>query len=220
MRFLVHIPNGKQGISAQEAMESVGLGELAHGVDVLPSDGPDGGGVMIGWLDSTNADARYLPDEQTWVPASTQWGGELGRYWVGLWNDSPPTENELRRPDHRRGAQIKLGNGEHWSVATPNTIQHFPHFDAEGKLAQVPDAQFNWLTTDLDKFKASRITQNEDDPTSVFVSFDFEEDFDFICRLLQVNYRVTPEVIAQMKLLDVDAIREMIAALMDHPLKA
>lgn len=215
MRFLLYVPGTSHDGSPHDILSSVGLGEIAQGVDTrVVDDGPIGTGLLFGWLSSTQNQFDFFPDRQTWSPASTQWGGELGRYWVGIWNDDPPTETDLRRPDHRAGVQIELGNNESWSIPTPNTLERYPRFDDDGKLFWACDEQFNWLTTDLEKRKASGlITREENGKTITSFVYDDESDFEFMCRLLQINYRVTPEVVAQMNLLSETAIRNIIAGL-------
>ena len=219
MRFLIHIPTkaGEKAPPAPELFRSVGLPEsLAQGVDVMPKEGPGGPGLMFGWLDSKQPDNRYLKDQQTWIPSNTQWGGKQGAYWVGIWKDSPPTEQDLRRPDHRQGVQIRLGDDDSWSIPTPNTLDRFPQFDSQGKLTWSVDEEFNWLTTDLEKRKSTGL--NEDGDTVSFI-YDDETDFEFICRLIQVNYRITPEVIVHLRLLSETAIRGIVSGLMGYALK-
>jgi len=207
MRFLVNIPGDHEG-SPQDIMESVGLGEIARGMDAQKQQaGPAGHGINLGWLDSVQSDMRYLPDQQTWLPSL-----KPKAYWIGIWNDSAPTEEDLRRPDHRTGVQIGLNNGESWTVPTPDTLERFPQPDPErpGQIMWSVDEQFNWLVTDLNKIVAERVTQDGENQLLVF---DKEQDFDFFCRLLQVNYRITPEVIMHLRLMSDVFVSDLMRAL-------
>ena len=42
--------------------------------------------------------------------------GELaeGRYWVGIWKDSPPLPSELKCRDFQAGDFVTLGDGQEW----------------------------------------------------------------------------------------------------------
>ena len=211
MRFLIYVPQThiQPNDTPQETLTRVGLGEIAQGVDPLnePS-GPDGkGGRMFGWLDSQQADARYLPEQQTWLPSLRP-----GEYWVGVWNDSAPTETDLRRPDHRGGARIQLDNGETWAVATTDTLVRYPHPDPDnpGKIRWCVDETLNWLVTDVDKIVAERVVGKDDD---AHLMFDPDADFDFFCRLLQINYRITPEIVMHLQLMSDQFINETMRAL-------
>ena len=55
---------------------------------------------------------------------------------------------------------------------------------------------------------------------SEVIVFDFDREFWFLCQLLQVNYRITPELCAQLQLFTQDTIRPLIAGLMGRTLKA
>lgn len=136
------------------------------------------------------------------------------------WNDSPPTEEDLRKPNHRLGGSfIKLGNGERWSIVVPESIHRFPLLNADGTLTWVADESFNWLVTSIPECRADALsTINEDG--FVEISFNFAADWQFLVSVLQINYRVTPEVVSHMRLFSQQAIKELIAALMGMPLQS
>ncbi|MCP4788442.1 MAG: hypothetical protein GY903_30955 [Fuerstiella sp.] len=54
----------------------------------------------------------------------------MGSHSVGIWNDAPTTEVDLRPPDHGQGEWIELGKAEKWILTTPDnparrhTISH------------------------------------------------------------------------------------------------
>ena len=218
MRFLLFVPGSDHKGTPQEVLASVGLGEIAHGVDTRPVNaGPNetGGGLLFGWLSATQSQFDVFPERQKWLPSLADGDRKSGAYWVGLWNNDPPTENDLRRPDHRRGRQILLGNDESWSIPTPDTLDRYPQPNPDNDgIVWMVDEQFNWLTTDLDKRRATGVVTGEQEgkKTQTFI-FDDETDFLFLCRLLQVNYRITPEVVMHLRLWSEDAIRRTVAGL-------
>ncbi|MCA9010358.1 MAG: hypothetical protein KDB01_11455 [Planctomycetaceae bacterium] len=219
MRFLIYIPGQDSDCTAKDLFERVGLGEIASGLDVKQSDGPDEGrGKLCGWLSSTQNQLIYKPEAQTWIPSAKAGDRESGVYWVGTWNDAPPTEEDLRKPNHRRGSFIKLGNGERWSIVVPQDIDRFPLLNSDGTLTWVADEAYNWMVTSIDKRRADALsTINEDG--SVEISFNFAADWQFLVSVLQINYRVTPEIVSHLRLFSQQAIKELIAALMGMPLQ-
>lgn len=214
MRPLIFIP-GEPAETPQKAFESVGLSGLAGGAECVRATGPGNlSGMLYAWTDPKNNQIRYAPEEQTWLPASGRDGAAAGRYSVGIWTSKPPTEEDLRRPDHRPGRQVRLGNGEHWKITTPETLDRYPVPGADGQLVWAVDEKFNWLVATLEKRKASGvITRHEDGKTGLSVVFDDEADFWFLCDVLAINYRVTPELVAHLRLLSQRAIRELVAAM-------
>ena len=218
MRFLLYVPGPAKGKTPQDELTRVGLGEIAAQVDTGDTPtGPDGkGGLLFGWLDSIQNRFGFLPDQQTWIPSAASGDRATGAYWVGLWNEDAPTEEDLRRPDHRAGSWVTLGDGGKWLVPTLGTLDRHPRLQPDGSLQWCIDEAFNWLVTDLEKREATgvtRTTQNGQEVRSFI--YDDEKDFWFLCRLLQINYRLTPEVVSHLGLLTRVTIRAMVATMMD-----
>lgn len=222
MRFLIFVPGDApvDGKSA-DVLKSVGLEHLTKGIDVKQSDGPnESRGRLFWWLDSKTAGHfQYKPELQTWIPSAKCGDHESGAYWLGFFNDSPPTEEDLRKPDHRSGAFVKLGNGDRWSIVSPNSLDRFPLLNADGTLTWVVDESFNWLVTDIHKRSAEALSTMTEDGT-VTLTFNLEQDWHFLCSVMAVNYRITPEVVSRLRLFCQQSVKEMIAALMEMPLKA
>jgi len=220
MRFLIYIPGQNSEGTPKELFETVGLGDIAGGIDVKPSEGPDGErGRLCGWLSSTQNQLIYKPESQVWIPSAKAGDRDSGAYWVGIWNDSAPTEEDLRKPNCRRGSFIKLGNGERWSVVVPESIDRFPLLNADGTLTWVADESFNWLVTSIDKRRADALATVDEDGL-VDIKFNFVDDWQFLVSVLQINYRITPEVVSHMRLFSQQAIKELISALMGMPLQS
>ena len=69
MRFLLFVPGSDHKGTPQEVLASVGLGEIAHGVDTRPVNaGPNetGGGLLFGWLSATQSQFDVFPERQKW----------------------------------------------------------------------------------------------------------------------------------------------------------
>lgn len=168
-------------------------------------------------FDQENKASHYSAAEQTWLPACGH-GGDAGRYYVGIWNDKPPTEPELLKPDHRRGMFVTMANSEKWSITTPGHLDRFAVPQTDGSVDWVVDTTFNCLTTDLDRIRAHRVKEREDG-TAVVIFSDDGADFYFLCDVLRINYQVTPELVGYLKLLSAQSIRPLIGALLGRTLR-
>ena len=209
MRPLIFVPDidGKHC-----SLTDVGLGQLEKGAERDVRPGPNGEpGLLFYWLDPKNRDIRIAPDEQTWLPAAGH-GGEAGRYIIGVWNDKPPTEAELLRPDHRRGAFVQMADRAKWLVTTPDHLDRFPVPQPDGSLQWVVDESFNDVFTQLERIKATRLI-DDGDGSQTFIYGDVD-DFYFLCDVLAINYRITPELVGHLRLLTESSIREFVAALL------
>ena len=198
-------------------MRLVGLEGLHKQADMIwiPS-GPDGlSGWLISWLDASFTQLIYNADKQDWIPAAEIKEAKAGRYWVGLWKDNPPTEEQLRKRDSRKAQLVRLGNSEQWRITTPQTLEKFPVF-ANGGVEWVVDEQFNWLGTELESIRATSVTtwQEEDGKVRSTFTFDDTRHFLFLCQLLAINYRITPEIVVALRLFNDASVRQIVAGLM------
>lgn len=206
--------------TAKDLLKAVGLEHLARGIEPKPSEGPDGlRGRLFWWSDSTVAGHfLYKPEVQTWIPSAKSGDRKSGAYWVGFFNDSPPTEEDLRKPDRRSGPFVKLGNGERWAIVFPGSLDKDALLNADGNITWVVDEAFNWLVTSVEK-RTAETKATEDENGDFTMIFDDEKDWRFFCDVLAINYRVTPEVVSHLRLFSRRTVRELLAAMMGLYLK-
>ena len=130
MHHLVYIPKAHlSGLTTAEQLAAVGLADHAAGAKTIPlPEGPDGGsGTLYGWGERLH----FNTAEQSWSAAARRDDLPAGRYWVGTFNASPPTPEDLRRPGRDPwGLPIVLG-GHSW-LLTP--VDFIPKV-----IAQLPD---------------------------------------------------------------------------------
>lgn len=215
MRFLVFVPTDQSSLSKspKDVLQSVGLGELAAGIDVRRVQGPEEkAGLLFGWLSPDQNQLRYTPSEQTWIPSAKHGDRESGAYWVGFWNSAPPTERDLRRPDVRKGNFVRLGNGESWSICDLEKLDRFPLLQPDGTLKWVVDERYNWLVTEVEKRCVEAIVAN--DEGGMILTFDLTNDWFWLVAILQINYRITPEVVSHLRLFSQESLQNLVAQVM------
>lgn len=151
---------------------------------------------MLGWCTPTSPRMNYSEPDQVWVPSHLKIE-ETPAYWVGFWKDKPPAENELRRVPTQPGPVVPLGDGR-WKLPTPNTVDAEAVYRADGTMFWKPIERFAWMCDEAEVLRQQyldelgiRMYVYNDDPTA---------QIDWICKLLRVNYRITPEVAAYLHL--------------------
>ncbi len=216
MRYQVFIAKSESKLQGAALLQSVGLEDHAKGFDTLPiAKGPDGKpGTLFAWLDHEQTRICYEPDKQTWIPSLIEGDRKAGAYWVGIWKDSPPTEKDLRRPEGRTGVLIPVADGSVWRFPLPDTLERFAEIK-DGELTWVVDQAFAWFCSEIEMLKATRIRREDE---KVWLSLRPEEDFKFAVRALRINYRITPEIVAALRLISVSKLNSITAKLMNFPL--
>ena len=179
-------------------------------------------GVMCTWYDmphntAANRERRadYLPDEQTWIPAALRPPLSAlppplgaGRYWVGVWNNSPPSPADLRRSTAMRGHDVTLGDGQQWTIPALNMIpRSFRRNAHTGEVELIPLKQYDsFAQTIEDWFQAAVAADGVK---------TLAEHWDLAVFLLKQNYRLTDELIGLRELLTTQNIRDVIDASLD-----
>lgn len=204
MHFLVFIPDAKPDQLADIAKVS-GLSCIVDGSqNVIPaSHGPDSKtGLMLGWTSPHSPLTHYDANAQDWRPSFARNESGEPHYHVGIWKQSdgkpprqPPTESELRRPYTQDGPRIKFGR-EKWKLPTPSTVDARAVYNDDGTMRWETVRQFSWM---CDEAKSLHETYLEDySIRSMVFDADPAVQIEWLLKLLQVNYRILPEVAAAL----------------------
>lgn len=193
MHFQIFIP-GKQGTDPQH-LADVGLPGLAAGALFLATRGPDDqSGLLISWPGDGPPKTGYDAERQTWRPAVPQGAWPAARYWIGFWNESPPRPEELAVTYQQAGSDVELGDGQRW------LIPHARELPAEMKLADdgtwrfAPQRQFHELWIAALRWRDWFQNAKPGD------TYEYADMAEFVLQALQVNYRMTREVVDHLKL--------------------
>jgi hypothetical protein len=209
MRFLVFIPNVSGG---RPSFADVGLscvtgdGEPApEWVDLDSFPPADRPGRLYGWPDGLDGVPMYQPDLQSWIAAAPLPDGvdglsrERGRYWLGLWKDSPPTAQDLERSRLVSGRMCLRASSGLWHVPSLLNLPCAIALDDEtGLPRRVPKAEFSSWRADaawgLDL--TLKLLRGE------ALDWPLAEAFEAAVRLLQLNYRLPRELVHRLGLFD------------------
>ena len=211
MHFRIFVPSDTPLPEASSVpLENVGLGYLALGfiakfgrVDGKP-------GMIYHWPQP----ADHLIDGEglKWEPAIAYDGLAEGRYLIGMNPDRLPRSKELEAKMRVPGYHLLLGTkSEHWLIPE---VQRLPMKMVMGSkgLREERINRYNELTISRDWVaQANGLIQQirsgrADDP------IEWEIGWRFCLQSLQINYRVTPEVVNALELITSDKASKIILA--------
>lgn len=196
MHYQIFIPNQTGGTNL---LESVGLADHVEGAEcrqVNAGSGPhELGGTLFAWP-RAGQPWGVNDEKQTWIPCA--------EYHVGVWNDSPPVPGDLLRRRPHRGAYCKLGDGNQWLIPSvhqlPRNVVFLPDgtttFEIKNEYLSLFDAAEYWGI----RFGARG------------AEISFIEIADFCIALLQLNYRIPPELTGHLRLFDTQNLAEPMSA--------
>lgn len=190
MHFLIFIP----GASGAD-LADVGLSGLVEGVFRRPNaPGPNNDrGIQFGWSCNGGVSPTFYKsgDDVTWLPAQPCGDLAAGRYHVGIWNHSPPTPGDLRRPVFHGGRDVALGDGQTWQVPNCSQLPH-AYVLEDGEILRKPKRGYELIVAQA---KVWELRFREPDAT-----FPVAEVFDYAVEALGLNHRMTREVASHLQL--------------------
>jgi hypothetical protein len=228
--YVIYIP-GKSAANPQHLHE-VGLGDiLADGaspefIDV--QKGPDGGsGVLCGWRKGDLATDCHLGvhESQQWIAATEDPELELPakRWWLGVELQRKVQPEDIERSELLKGQYVTLNDGASWLIPQVSLLPHNLNKASDGKWRRFPKPQYaSWIQRADEYFRKIaeetervRILADEDpeiDPTQATFPVSINDGCQFACEALMINYRLAPDIISALDLLDDHAIAEVVVA--------
>ena len=176
----------------------VGLGDFVSGaefLDVAPDRSPiERGGVLVAWRRPGANEIGFLKERQRWVPAVQSGDLAAGRYWLGFWNDHPLTPADLKRPYQYRGHSMELGDGETWLIPEAHKLPHDMILQDDGSYRFELQRHFHDYGLDV-QAAIERLSEND-------MQYSPVDAANLIARALRLNYRFTPEVQNELRLIN------------------
>ena len=172
-------------------------------------------GHLIAWRrPGKNEKCHYNAGEQTWIPAVANGpdGEGMGRYWVGFWNDSPVTPEDLQRPYSKPGKTVELGDGNSWRFPIIGELPRDLILQDDGTWKfelqrQYYDLYLQALELDSEIQEKGTINKNYGDVLM------------FCMGGLSQNYRFLPEVVSHLRLFSTENIKQALGVLLELELK-
>lgn len=205
MHFQIYIPKAKDLASE---LARVGLADFVQNAEVIPEpEGPDGtGGAIFAWWNPRCRQIGYRPVEQRWINAET--------YWIGFWNAENPTPQELARPYQEPGKMLRMGDGQSWLLPTLDRLDKSLILADDGTWRFEVQRRHHQLWLDsLEWAKRFEPTIGNDRKVEV----NFGDVADFVVGVLRLNYRLTREVVSELRLLSIETLQQAFSAIVGFP---
>ena len=154
---------------------------------------------MIGCRTPQSPYIHYAPAEQDWVASVCKDEHGKPRYWVGFWKEKPPTESELRRHYTQAGPLVKFGEAR-WKLATPDTVDARAVYADDGSMRWEVIRKFSWMCDEAKQLHATYLDQGEFGGRVFVFKHEPSAQISWLLKLLQVNYRMLPEVAVYLDL--------------------
>lgn len=199
MHHVIYIPASTQD-DPMKALDEAGLADHASGanVTIIPEDQlvceELRGGLLFRW--DRHRFQRIEFDLLRWLPAMPLDGLPARRYFIGLDQTDPPRPHELLKPEPCPGSPVKLGDENTWVIPhakqLPFDIIRNPQ---TGEVTNQPRPRFYAFWHKCLVWQ--RLVEAVGDTESAVDDVDQAE---FLEEALRLNYRVTPELISNIRL--------------------
>jgi hypothetical protein len=144
---------------------------------------------------------------------------------LGVLTGQRVTPDDVQRDTVRPGYWITCADGQRWQIPAAAKLPHRHGLNADGEHTREVVAQYRdyWDKSEqyaIQMFKAIdqlEILAAHQKVTEETVEFTLAETWDFACRALSINYRLTPEMVSMLGLIDDDAMSGIVKAAIDLP---
>jgi len=211
---LVFIENEvAKGEDKATLFKRLGLEDHTAGCDALPVSSEESpseqAGTLFAWR--TKGDDQIIVNKE-----KQEWLKSADGYWVGVWKDNLPKEEQLRRPYMQKGKWITFRAGDKWKLPTVSTIDQELALKDDGKWEFKPLRELSWYSEEIEKRHSSfEYGEVAEGSVSIHMNYDALEVIELVIRALRINYRLLPEVAALMRLMTKRDISEAYGAMFD-----
>lgn len=217
MQFLYFIPGVP--VVSEKTLKDTGLIDvISHNYEhrTISANGPDGLSGVIFWTQPQgSADLLYKPDKQSWIKSNN------GRFYLGYYKDSRPSEQELGRERQIDGHKVTLSDGSQWLVPMARV---FPRgTKLPGSLILGPDDEV--YTEPLEKYvEFSNLAEDLWHDISVRLKFvdgtetmSIADELKLAHKALNINYHIGADEINLLRLMTTENQQDVELAVVDGP---
>jgi hypothetical protein len=206
--YLLFFPNATS--QSLETFRAVGLETLAGNEKwftspVTPTDGP---GLFCTWGHPKNpaegVAVVYDPSRQTWRKMP-------GGYWLGVQNDRKPNPEGLARTNSIAGYRMPMGDGQEYVL--PNVMRLPAVYDIDETGEEVRRTRDDWRQIeDRATWALCQLIQC----SKPGLMLPEKECRRYVAEMIAVNYRLVPEMVYALGLLDSDCWQGAMGATVDR----
>ena len=208
--LLLWIPATELNKRAVDVFAAAGLADMLDPRDAQPAvteelvAGPHGGRGML-WHWHADGDKSVMPivrkEGQTWYECRPRGGLPKGRAWLGFETKNPPRPCDLERTNKHVGQPLTMADEQAWLVPLVRELPQIYCYDDAGDVAtrfNVPRYQdlFDRTADWCERIHAASEGKTQGDRYSF--QYDGADYFDYVGKLLGLNYRVNGDVVAAL----------------------
>lgn len=205
--------------------------EWSEAIGAIPFDSGAAGSLAT-WRpfgDPARDAALTFTEGQVWTPAKADEdrGLEAKRFWIGVDPDRPPRPEDLARKDQLPGEWTVLHDNQPWKIPVASRLPHVHGLNGAGKFARQVSEEYREfydraeqymveIFRELDLEDALRgvmpAEELEEKINDNLVPIPLEDGWEFSNIALALNYKLTPEIVDVLQLLDDTAMTAIIGA--------
>ncbi len=193
----------------------------------ITEHGPDGKmGMMAAFCKGDIAtDPPFTPKAYVWQPAKACKRRELpeGRFFFGTVRDKPVAPRDILRKGVLTGLgkYVDLRDGNAWHIPEAVNLPHVHGLNGDGEFERQVSEQYRefWEISKsyavtfceaIDQLEALKSSNPKNLNPELVIEFPLAEGWEYCCKALAINYRLTPELIDMLGLLDDVGARNII----------
>lgn len=216
MQFIYAVP--KTNMIAEAKLKAFGLPDFidSKATQTHTFAGPGGGDATLLIREGGKASQLYYkPDEQEWKLSLN------GKFYVGYYNASPPSEPELRREVQMAGHEVELGDGAFWLVPVARVIvggSRLPQslmLGSKGEVIAEALPQYAAFSAKVEKvwqdFEGELGLKDGDEQLTM------TERMQIAIESLGLNYAIGADEVNALGLLTTQNLSKVLAAVIDVP---
>lgn len=215
--YQVFIPDARPDWSELARVGLGGLAEDARPDALFVEHGPDDKpGAIFAWhvVSLTNPDAvparfGYEPRLQEWTPL------RAGAFYFGQEPARPITPTCIARVKTYPGLPAMLGDGQEWEIPKTELLPKVWGVDDDGEFSLRIAPKFREYCALSERVFCNFYEQSQDPAAGDIV---LPEAFEYCCRALALNYRLTKDVISWLGLIDDGNFVNILMASIEMPL--
>jgi len=210
--YMIHVPGRKAG-QTHGLLAELGLDGLADKQNMtwLDSPGPAGDGLLGSWCNIGQGNSAsvmaFQPELQRWEAGPGGRDLPAGRFWLGQEIRRPVQPHDILRVETHRGRWVALADGNQWLIPVARHLPHSWGLDEAGDVCRKPKQPFAAFCGSAGAIFLE-LTQRVAGAMPLTLSCEWS----YVCQALAINYKLTPEVISFLGLLDDDAAAAVAAA--------
>lgn len=207
MHYAIFIPDGKPG--GDKNWEIAGLQGLeSSGNEWFPGEVDGKRGTVAMWR-HRNHNATTNTEEYNWTIS------ENGLWYLGIHKEEGISPADLELNEMLEGNPVEMGDGNEWVIPIAWKLPE-KHRLVENEWVRKVSRKYEWYQEEAFDICEQIFSQIENvNDANLTVAVSVSHSSDLVSRALCLNYRLTPEVISAIGLINRESFRKALVSICD-----